>query len=103
MIVAAVISLLAHFIVGAARSSTTVRAWWSTGLELTAFGAVVEILTFSIGMALGQIVLHRRWLLPFLRMRSLNNRDQVLLRDRLDFRLGERRKVRRRLSTALTR
>jgi hypothetical protein len=29
------------------------------GLELTAFGAVVGILTFSIGMALGQIVLRR--------------------------------------------
>jgi vacuolar iron transporter family protein len=58
MIVAAVISLFAHFVVGAARSSMTVRAWWSTGLELTAFGAVVGILTFSIGMVLGQIVLH---------------------------------------------
>jgi len=58
MIVAAVISLLAHFVVGAARSSMTVRAWWSTGLELTAFGAAEGILTFSIGMALGQTVLH---------------------------------------------
>ena len=58
MIFAAVISLLAHFVVGAARSSMTVRAWWSTGLELTAFGAAEGILTFSIGMALGQMVLH---------------------------------------------
>ena len=59
MIVAAGISLLAHFVVGAARSSMTVRAWWSTGLELTAFGAAEGILTFSLGMALGQVVLHR--------------------------------------------
>jgi VIT1/CCC1 family predicted Fe2+/Mn2+ transporter/rubrerythrin len=59
MIIAAVISLSAHFAVGAARSSMTVRAWWSTGLELTAFGAAGGIVTFSIGMALGQIVLHR--------------------------------------------
>jgi vacuolar iron transporter family protein len=59
MIVAAVISLSAHFVVGAARSSMTVRAWWSTGLELTAFGAAEGVVTFSIGMALGQIVLHR--------------------------------------------
>jgi len=55
---AGVISLLAHFLVGAARSSMTVRAWWSTGLELTAFGAAEGILTFSLGMALGQINLH---------------------------------------------
>jgi VIT1/CCC1 family predicted Fe2+/Mn2+ transporter/rubrerythrin len=58
MIFAAVISLLAHFAVGAARSSMTVRPWWSTGLELTAFGAAEGILTFSLGMALGQIGLH---------------------------------------------
>jgi len=58
MTVAGVISLLAHFVVGAARSSMTIRAWWSTGLELTAFGAAEGILTFSIGMALGQVVLH---------------------------------------------
>jgi VIT1/CCC1 family predicted Fe2+/Mn2+ transporter/rubrerythrin len=58
MIVAAVISLLAHFVVGAARSSMTVRAWWSTGLELTAFGAAEGVVTFSIGMVLGQMVLH---------------------------------------------
>lgn len=55
MIVAAIISLLAHFVVGAARSSMTVRAWWSTGLELTAFGAAEGVVTFSIGMALGRI------------------------------------------------
>jgi VIT1/CCC1 family predicted Fe2+/Mn2+ transporter/rubrerythrin len=58
MIFAAVISLFAHFVVGAARSSMTIRAWWSTGLELTAFGAAEGILTFSLGMALGQMVLH---------------------------------------------
>jgi hypothetical protein len=50
--------LFAHFVVGAARSSMTIRAWWSTGLELTAFGAAEGILTFSLGMALGQMVLH---------------------------------------------
>jgi VIT1/CCC1 family predicted Fe2+/Mn2+ transporter/rubrerythrin len=56
MIVAAIISLVAHFAVGAARSSMTVRAWWSTGLELTAFGAAEGVVTFSIGMALGRVV-----------------------------------------------
>jgi len=32
---AAVISLLAHFAVGAAKSLITVRSWWSTGFEMT--------------------------------------------------------------------
>jgi vacuolar iron transporter family protein len=34
----------------------TVRSWWSSGLELTAFGAVEGIVTYSIGMALGHLV-----------------------------------------------
>ena len=55
IIFAAVISLLASLSLwAAARSSMTVRTWWSTGLELTAFGAAEGILTFSIGMGLGQ-------------------------------------------------
>ncbi len=53
---AAIVSLIAHFAVGATRSLMTVRPWWRSGLELTAFGAVEGIVTFSIGMALGQFV-----------------------------------------------
>jgi VIT1/CCC1 family predicted Fe2+/Mn2+ transporter len=56
MIVAAIISLVAHFGVGAARSLMTIRSWWSSGLELTAFGAVEGIVTYSIGIALGRLV-----------------------------------------------
>jgi VIT1/CCC1 family predicted Fe2+/Mn2+ transporter/rubrerythrin len=56
MIVAAIISLVAHFGIGAARSLMTIRSWWSSGLELTAFGAVEGIVTYSIGMALGHLV-----------------------------------------------
>lgn len=53
---AAVVSLTAHFAVGATRSLVTVRPWWRSGLELTAFGAVEGIITFLIGLALGRLV-----------------------------------------------
>jgi VIT1/CCC1 family predicted Fe2+/Mn2+ transporter/rubrerythrin len=53
---AAAVSLTAHFAVGAARSLVTVRPWWRSGLELTAFGAAEGIVTFAIGMALGQLL-----------------------------------------------
>jgi len=53
---AAAVSLTAHFAVGAARTLTTVRPWWRSGLELTAFGAVEGIVTFAIGVALGQLL-----------------------------------------------
>jgi VIT1/CCC1 family predicted Fe2+/Mn2+ transporter/rubrerythrin len=53
---AAAVSLTAHFAVGAARSLMTVRPWWRSGLELTAFGAVEGIVTFAIGVALGQLL-----------------------------------------------
>lgn len=56
IVLAASISLLAHFSVGAAKSLMTVRPWWKTGLELTAFGAVEGIVTYSIGIALGHMV-----------------------------------------------
>ena len=53
---AAVVSLTAHFAVGATRSLVTVRPWWRSGFELTAFGAVEGIITFLIGLALGRMV-----------------------------------------------
>jgi vacuolar iron transporter family protein len=53
---AAVISLTAHFAVGAIRSLMTVRPWWRSGLELTAFGAAEGIVTFALGVALGQLL-----------------------------------------------
>jgi VIT1/CCC1 family predicted Fe2+/Mn2+ transporter len=53
---AAVVSLTAHFAIGATRSLMTVRSWWRSGFELTAFGAAEGILTFSIGVALGRLV-----------------------------------------------
>ena len=52
---AAVISLLAHFAVGAAKSLFTIRSWWSSGFEMTFVGALEGLVTFLIGMALGRI------------------------------------------------
>jgi VIT1/CCC1 family predicted Fe2+/Mn2+ transporter/rubrerythrin len=55
VIVAAVVSLLAHFAVGAAKSLITIRSWWSSGLEMTFVGAVEGAVTYLIGMAIGRI------------------------------------------------
>jgi len=53
IIAAAVVSLLAHFAVGAAKTLITVRSWWSSGLEMTAVGAVEGVVTYLIGKSLG--------------------------------------------------
>ena len=55
VLVAALVSLLAHFAVGAAKSLITIRTWWSSGLEMTAVGAVEGLVTYFIGVGLGHI------------------------------------------------
>jgi VIT1/CCC1 family predicted Fe2+/Mn2+ transporter/rubrerythrin len=55
VIVAAIVSLLAHFAVGAAKSLITIRSWWASGLEMTFVGAVEGIVTYFIGIAIGRI------------------------------------------------
>lgn len=55
VIAAAVISLLAHFAVGAAKTLITVRSWWSSGLEMTLVGAVEGVVTYLIGVGLGHM------------------------------------------------
>ncbi|HEV2356579.1 MAG TPA: VIT1/CCC1 transporter family protein [bacterium] len=47
---AAVISLVAHFLVGAAKSLFTLRSWWSSGLEMTAAGLIVGGATYVLGV-----------------------------------------------------
>ena len=54
VIAAAIISLAAHFAVGAAKSLITVRSWWSSGLEMTVVGAVEGAVTYGIGILLGK-------------------------------------------------
>ena len=55
VIISAVISLAAHFAVGAAKSLITVRSWWGSGFEMTAIGAVEGVVTYVIGMGLGRL------------------------------------------------
>jgi vacuolar iron transporter family protein len=54
VIAAAVVSLIAHFAVGAAKSLITVRSWWSSGMEMTIVGALEGAVTYGIGFLLGK-------------------------------------------------
>ena len=55
IIVAAVVSLIAHFVVGAAKSLITIRSWWTSGFEMTWIGALEGVVTYFIGMGIGRI------------------------------------------------
>jgi VIT1/CCC1 family predicted Fe2+/Mn2+ transporter len=52
VITAAIVSLIAHFLVGAAKSLFTLRTWWSAGLEMTMAGVIVGGITYGIGLVL---------------------------------------------------
>jgi VIT1/CCC1 family predicted Fe2+/Mn2+ transporter/rubrerythrin len=51
IILAGIISLIAHFAVGAAKSLFTLRSWWSSGLEMTLAGVIVGGATYAVGLA----------------------------------------------------
>ena len=51
--VAAGVSLVAHFGVGAAKSVFTLRSAWSAGIEMTIAGALVGSATYLAGLAIG--------------------------------------------------
>ena len=50
--ISAGVSLIAHFLVGAAKSLVTLRTWWAAGFEMTLAGVIVGSVTFLIGLAL---------------------------------------------------
>ncbi|HEY8741138.1 MAG TPA: VIT1/CCC1 transporter family protein [Candidatus Dormibacteraeota bacterium] len=50
IIVAAVVSIVAHFAVGAAKALVTLRSWWASGLEMTVAGVVVGLVTYGVGL-----------------------------------------------------
>jgi VIT1/CCC1 family predicted Fe2+/Mn2+ transporter/ferritin-like protein len=52
IVAAAIISLVAHFLVGAAKSLVTLRSWWGAGFEMTLAGVIVGGATYLIGLAL---------------------------------------------------
>lgn len=51
IIAAAIISLFAHFLVGAAKTLVTGRSWFSSGMEMTVVGAVEAVITYVLGAA----------------------------------------------------
>jgi VIT1/CCC1 family predicted Fe2+/Mn2+ transporter len=53
VVVAAVVSILAHFAVGAAKSLFTLRSAWSAGLEMTLAGILVGGATYLLGLGIG--------------------------------------------------
>lgn len=54
VIVSAIISTLAHFAVGAAKSIVTTRSWFSSGMEMTAVGLIEAVIAFGLGLMFGQ-------------------------------------------------
>ncbi len=52
VITAAVVSLIAHFLVGASKALFTLRKWWSAGLEMTLAGVIVGSITYVLGLVL---------------------------------------------------
>jgi len=52
ILAAAIVSLVAHFLVGAAKSLVTLRTWWAAGLEMTLAGLIVGGATYLVGLAL---------------------------------------------------
>ncbi len=55
IIVAAIVSLIAHFAVGAAKTLVTIRSWWSSGLEMTIVGAVEGVITYIVGVGFAHL------------------------------------------------
>lgn len=53
VVASAIVSLVAHFAVGAAKSLITVRSWWSSGMEMTVVGAIEGAVTYGIGLLMG--------------------------------------------------
>jgi VIT1/CCC1 family predicted Fe2+/Mn2+ transporter len=52
IVAAAIVSLVAHFLVGAAKSLVTLRTWWAAGFEMTLAGVIVGGATYLVGLAL---------------------------------------------------
>lgn len=50
LIVAAIVSIIAHFAVGAAKSAITVRGWFASGLEMTLVGIIVGVGSYGLGL-----------------------------------------------------
>src|SRR5947199_4560880 len=56
VIVAFVVSIVAHFAVGAIKSLITIRSWWASGFETTLVGVIEAVVTYGLGLAFGAAV-----------------------------------------------
>jgi len=52
---AAIGSIVAHFVVGAVKSVVTLRSWWASGSEMMLIGLGVGIIAYGLGMLGGQV------------------------------------------------
>jgi vacuolar iron transporter family protein len=50
--VSAVISIAAHFAVGASKSLVTLRSWWRSGAEMTTVALIVAVIAYGLGHVL---------------------------------------------------
>ena len=50
--VSAVISIAAHFAVGASKSLVTLRSWWKSGAEMTTVALIVAAIAYGLGHVL---------------------------------------------------
>jgi vacuolar iron transporter family protein len=55
VIVAFVVSIVAHFAVGAVKSLITIRSWWASGFEMTLVGVIEAVVTYGLGLAFGAV------------------------------------------------
>lgn len=54
ILLSAIATVLALFVVGAAKTVLTGRPWWRSGLESMGIGLVAAVVTYSVGRALGK-------------------------------------------------
>jgi vacuolar iron transporter family protein len=53
VIAAFIVSIVAHFAVGAVKSLITIRSWWASGFEMTLVGVIEAVVTYSLGLLFG--------------------------------------------------
>jgi VIT1/CCC1 family predicted Fe2+/Mn2+ transporter len=53
ILVSAIATIIALFVVGAAKTVLTGRPWWRSGLESMGIGAIAAAITYSVGRTLG--------------------------------------------------
>ena len=54
--VSAVVSILAHFAVGASKSIVTLRSWWRSGMEMTGVALIVAVVAYALGAGLERVL-----------------------------------------------